>query len=382
MSQDFDPILEKTKQLFLMGAVNDALEYLQAQDSRAAKPATQRLRVKALAWLNLNVGQTEKAYELFWSSAHFEGAKAGILLLTVLSGQVITAMGNWLSYCTGRPRAPLEIPDEFWHTEAVCRPAIDILKRHHFHQESPQRAASMLYIALLYRAIGNAPEAFGFIAEAATLWPAASIVREKWLEQTVGLPAPKGHTETKSSPTVGSAGFPESTTYTTVLNKAQMILLYPEPENLRTRYSEALTQQKWLDALEILRRLLFLDPQDTESLENRWRLLWKLQETEQARDDLLYLVELYEKRNDSVACLRVAHKAVELFEDDERPLLRLCFLYASLARPEELSRHGIALLERCRRLEERGRFVSYQRWLLRQQLTLDGRTTITGLNFS
>ena len=347
---------------------------------RAAEPSQDREiqahRRRFLAWATLATGETTEAYELFWSCAHHEGARAGILLLTVLAGQVETAIKNWRRYCDKLPHPPLALPDKDWHAPAVVRPALMILETYPFQERSIEKGAAAVYRALLHQTQGNASETFRTLGQVTDYYLPAQLLRDKWMDGLLCLPLPKnsqggGSDGTRSEErkaTTLRGHRPED-----VVAKAVQILLYPDIELLQGQCEEALRGGRHQEALEALRRMLFLDPQHTASLEKRWRLYLVLEETEAAKDDLFYLMDLYEREKQILACQRVAAQTLELFPDDERALLKMCFLQARLDCPTELALYGKKLLALCRKNELHERANSYRRWLLRQSLSLDDR---------
>jgi tetratricopeptide (TPR) repeat protein len=336
----------------------------------------QQERRRFLAWATLATGDTKQAYELFWSCAQHPGARAGILLLTVLAGQVETAMDNWCRHLEKLKHPPLELPDERWHTPNVVLPALRILERYPFRPKTEHFGAAGVYRALLHQSQGDAPGTFQVLGEVTEFYLPARLLRDRWMDDLLCLPLPKASQEELSSVSAErgqgitlSQRRPEE-----IVARAVQILLYPDLETLQGHCTVALDEGRYLDALETLRRLLFLDPQHTPSLEKRWRLYLKLGEEESAKQDLFYLMDLYEREKKVRSCQRIAGQMVDLFPDDERALLKMCFLQARLGAPNHLARYGKKLLSLCQRqgLDERAN--SYRRWLLRQSLSLDDRT--------
>ena len=321
-----DSILLEAERLFLLEDYRSAVDCI-----RTAEPSEnkewQAERRRFLAWALLAQGETKIAYELFWSCAQHEGARAGILILTVLAGQVETAIGNWQRHCEKLTQPPLSLPDARWHAPSVVRPALMILESYPFKDRSAQLGAACVYQALLHQTQANTVQSHEF-----------------------SLRQPGE-----------------------VVARAAHILLYPDLETLQKQCAQALGEGRYLDALEIIRRMLFLDPQHTQGLETRWRLYLKLEDTEAAKDDLFYLMDLYEREKQIVACQKVANQAVELFPEDERALLKMCFLQARLGAPTHLAAYGRKLLLLCREQGLHERANSYRRWLLRQNLALDDR---------
>ena len=369
-----DSILLEAERLFLLGDYRSALDCV-----RSAEPADdkdwQAERRRFMAWTLLALGETKIAYELFWSCAQHEGARAGILILTVLAGQVETAIGNWQRHCEKLTQTPLSLPDARWHAPTVVRPALQILERYPFEDRSPRFGAACVYQALLHKTQGNNPESFRTLGKVTEFYTPARLLRDRWMDGLLCLPLPKssenavfdlsGHSR---PPNEFAGRQPEE-----IVARAAHILLYPDLETLQKQCTKALEDRRYLDALEILRRMLFLDPQHTQGLETRWRLYIKLEETEAAKDDLFYLMDLYEREKQIIACQKIANQAVELFPQDERALLKMCFLQARLGSPTHLAAYGRKLLGLCREQGLHERANSYRRWLLRQNLALDDR---------
>lgn len=372
----FQPELAQVLRLFQSQAYREAAQHLDALEP-ASSPEARLERTRVRGWLRLAVGETEQAYNLFWSSATHAGGRAGILVLTVLAGQVSVAMTHWQRFCQSLASPPLELPDACWYARPVALGAIAQLQRYPFPARSPSLGAAGLYCALLYRALGDAPDAFIELSKVAEFYPPADLVRDRWLEQVVCLPAPSQEGGQPAGPLTsgasvrfspGPVGGPEM-----AVQVAARLLLYPDPETLERQCRQALEAGAWNDALEILRRLLLLDPNHTPSLEKRWRLLLQLEAPEAAQADLFALVEIYEKESDVRACQQAAARMVELFPSDERVLLKMCFLQARLGAPLAVARYGRQLLRVCREQGLHDRHASYRRWLLRQNLALDDR---------
>ena len=371
-----DDVLIEAERFLLSHQYQEAVELL-----RAAQPSEnmewQSERRRLLAWALLSTGETKDAYELFWSCAHHEGARAGILLLTVLAGQVETAILNWQRHCEKLVHPPLQLPDEAWHTPAVVRPALQILGRYPFKEKSSARGASAVYQALLYQSQNDAPGTFNALGQVTDFYPPACLLRDKWMDGLLCLPLPrtehrKDEQDSPFSPSSAKIFIDKNPNDAVVT--ATNILLYPDIVSLERQCQAALDESRYLDALETLRRLLFLDPQHTPSLERRWRLLLKLDDPEAAKQDLYYLIDLYERKKQIIACQKAANTAIETFPEDERALLKMCFLQARLGAPTHLARHGRKLLDLCQRHGLSERHKSYKRWLLRQALSLDDRT--------
>lgn len=376
MNPNSDPDLHRLSYLFQGQAyheASDALDALPQPLTSQGRAEVRRLR----GWIRLALGDTEEAYELFWACADHRGARAGILVLTVLAGQVAVAMTHWQRFCQSLSAPPLELPDGQWHARPVALAAIAQLQGYPFPPRSPVRGAAALYSALLFRALGDAPSAFIELSKVADYYAPADLVRDRWLEEMVCLPAPatsQGESQLRASssyscPAVGPAGGPE-----VAVQSAARLLLYPDTEILARQCKKALADSRWQDALEMLRRLLLLDPNHTASLEKRWRLHLQLGAPEAAKADLFALVDIYEQESDILACQQAAARMVELFADDERALLKMCFLQARLAAPLALARYGRMLLKVCREQELLDRYATYRLWLLRQNLSLDDRS--------
>lgn len=353
--------------------VAEALDALPTPSSANERAEVRRVR----AWVKLAQGDTETAYDLFWSCADNPGGRAGILVLTVLAGQVAVAISHWQRYCQTLDGPPRELPDAVWHARPVALAAIAQLHRYPFAARSATQGAAALYTALLYRALGDAPSAFVELSKVADFYAPADLVRDTWLEEVVCLPAPASARAPSQgvpppfSPIESPAplGTPEL-----AVQCAARLLLYPDPEILERQWREALENGQWLHALEILRRQLLLDPCHTESLERRWRLHLQLGAPEAAKADLFALVEIYEKKAEVRSCQQAALSMVEHFPDDERALLKMCFLQARLASPLALARYGRHLLRICREQGLHDRYATYRLWLLRQELSLDDRS--------
>src|SRR5690606_15624177 len=131
-----DKILQEAERLFLQEDYLSAIECVRSAPPTENKEH-QAERRRFLAWALLAEGETKIAYELFWSCAQHEGARAGILLLTVLAGQVETAIGNWQRHCEKLTHPPLSLPDARWHSPRVTIPALRILERYPFDPFSP-----------------------------------------------------------------------------------------------------------------------------------------------------------------------------------------------------------------------------------------------------
>lgn len=369
-----DDVLLEAERLFHLRDYQSAVACIRSADPSQDKE-WQSERRRFLAWALLATGETRIAYELFWSCAHHEGARAGILLLTVLAGQVETAIGNWQRHCEKLSQPPQELPDAAWHAPTVVKPALLILQRYPFEERSPRMGAARVYQALLHQTQGETPESFRELGRVTDFYTPAHLLRDRWMDGLLCLPLPKdgrksGEAESRkpASDSEFASKHPRE-----VVARAAHILLYPDLANLQKQCAEALQSSRYLDALEILRRILFLDPQHTQGLETRWRLYLKLEDTEAAKDDLFYLMDLYEREKQIIACQNVANQAVELFPQDERALLKMCFLQARLGAPNRLAAYGRKLLELCRAQGFHERANSYRRWLLRQNLTLDDR---------
>lgn len=381
MSGYSDWLLDQAAFLFRRGAFQEAADLLEASDSSpSAEAKLEHRRVEG--WVRLACGDTERAYNLFWSCAHSEGARAGILLLTVLAGQVSTAVEHWQRHLKAKGEPVVALPDSDWHAPLVVKAAVQLLQQYPFKPRSAALGAATLYQALLQRALGEPPEAFFSLSKVVDFYPAARLLRDQWLDETVCLPAPREANSQPATPQTNlttPAADASPRTAKQVLDRAARLLLYPDQPTLERQCRQALDANKWLDALEILRRLLFLDPEHTSSLERRWRVHLRLEAHSEAKADLFALVEIYEKRSDVAACQRAAEKVLELFPDDERALLRMCFLQARLDSPLSLAQYGRRLLELCARLGLVDRKESYRNWLLRQNLSLDDQMEIRSM---
>ena len=366
-----EPELAPLEMYFRQGSYEEGLHFLDGLP-RTDDPSKQSERRRARGWLALALGQTEQAYRLFWSCAHQPGGRAGLLILTILAGQVEAGVGNWQKYFKSQSEPLLTLPDSGWHARPVVLATVGLLERYPFTKKPALRAAASLYRALLYRAVNQPADAFLALACAAEFSPAAALVRDRWLDEIACLPPPS---ETSSGPAADSLSSSKSTLgrVEDALDTAYRLLLYPDLEKLRAQANSALDRADWSGALEMLRRCLLLEPEDTQSLERRWRLLLKLQEPDAALGDLSALVEIYERRKEITACRRSAERMVETFPDSERALLQMCFLQARLGAPLDLARYGRRLLELCRTQQQPDRLASYRRWLLRQGLTPDDR---------
>ena len=329
-------------------------------------------RRRAKGWLSLALGKTEQAYHLFWLCADHPGGRAGLLILTVLAGQVEAAIANWNRYCA-RTTKPLErLPDATWHARPVAQAALKILENYPFQEFLSVRAASDLYRALLYRALGLHSSAFLAISASAEHLPLAALTRDRWLEQVACLPAPETGRSPEADRYLSPRVEPPGSAVEAV-NSASRILLYYDIQRLESDAESALNRGHWVEALELLRRCLFLQPDHTPSLERRWRLHIKLQQPEAAQSDLFALVDLYESTGQIAACLRAATDMVETFPNNERALLKMCFLQSRLRAPIALAHFGRRLLALCQQQALHERHTSYRLWLLRQELTLDDR---------
>lgn len=370
-----DRALNEAEYLFRRHDYRSAVLYLKAAEPTKDREVQDRRR-RFLAWALLSMGETKEAYELFWSCAHHEGARAGILLLTVLAGQVETAIRNWRRHCDKLAHPPLALPDAQWHSRAVVRPALSILENYPFQNGTPEQGSAAIYRALLHQTQNDPSSAFRTLGGVTDFYLPAQFLRDKWMDDLLCLPLPKKSTdktdiytrETSPTGTLANRNAEE------VVAKAIQILLYPDLDILQQQCEEALREARYTDALETLRRILFLDPEHTAALEKRWRLYLLLEEHEAAKADLFYLMDLYEREKKILACQRIASQTIEAFPEDERALLKMCFLQARLECPTELAFYGRKLLALCRRhgLHERGN--SYRRWLLRQTLSLDDRS--------
>ncbi len=371
-----DKVLVEAESYLLRGDYHFAANVI-----REAAPTENREqqfeRRRFQAWATLALGETREAYELFWSCALHPGARAGILLLTVLAGQVETAVENWSRHCERLKAPPAELPDARWHTASVVQPALRILREYPFLPNSRDLGAASVYQALLHQTQGDPPSAFQILGQVSHYFTPARLLRDQWMDGLLCLPLPKsGERESPTQPAPGTSGQARTLAETSpgeVVARAAHILLYPDIEVLETQCKRALASRRHQDALEALRRILFLDPQHTPSLEKRWRLFLLLQDPEQAKQDMYYLMDIYEKQKKIVACKAVAQEAVALFPHDERALLKMCFLQARLGASTELARYGRKLLALCHTLGLTDRAGSYRRWLLRQKLSLDDR---------
>ncbi len=334
-------------------------------------------RRKLLGWLQLAMGHTEEAYRLFWSAPTDQGARFGILALTVLAGQVSTAIAGWRQYCRDLKRPPLELPDGQWHSREVALAIVACLEGYPFSHPA-ERGAAVLYCALLYRSLDDRSNAFLQLSKVAESYPLAELVREAWLEETGCFPAPPDRSGAARRLPLDPSPPPQpSGTSAGAVQAAARLLLYADPERLERQAQEALEAERWSDALEFLRRRLLLDPRHVPSLEKRWRLHLLLDSPDGAQNDLSHLIEIHESAGEAFEAVRAATHLVEQFGDQERVLLRMCFLQARLAHPLELARYGRRLLALCREQGLPDRFATYQRWLLRQKLSLDDRTDLT-----
>jgi tetratricopeptide (TPR) repeat protein len=372
--ETMDNVLFEAERLFLLEDYRSAIACI-----RSAPPTEdkewQAERRRFMAWALLAQGETKIAYELFWSCAQHEGARAGILILTVLAGQVETAVGNWQRHCEKLTQPPLTLPDARWHAPSVVRPALMILERYPFEERSPRYGAACVYQALLHHTQNDNPESFRALGKVTDFYAPARLLRDRWMDDLLCLPLPKnaGNPFDDAARLINSENDFALRNPGEVVARAAHILLYPDLETLQKQCARALEDGRYLDALEVLRRMLFLDPQHTQGLETRWRLHLKLEDTEAAKDDLFYLMDLYEKEKQIIACQKVANQAIELFPEDERALLKMCFLQARLGNPNHLAQYGRKLLRLCREQGLHERANSYRRWLLRQNLTLDDR---------
>lgn len=375
------PDLSYIEHLFGCHCYSEAAQALEAVPAPLGLEERARLR-RVRGWLKLALGETEAAYDLFWSCADHPGGRAGILVLTVLAGQVSAAISHWQRHCQTLDAPPLELPDACWHARPVALAAIAQLHRYPFAAGSSARGAAGLYTALLYRALGDAPNAFIELSKVAAFTPMADLVRDRWLEEVVCLPAPASASTPTEIPARAASATAETAppgTAELAVQSAARLLLYPDPQILERQCQEALAREQWLHALEILRRLLLLDPNHTSSLEKRWRLQLRLGAPEAARSDLFALVEIYERNAEVRACQQAAQHMVELFPDDERALLKMCFLQARLASPLALAHYGRQLLRICSEQGLHDRYASYRLWLLRQDLSLDDRSHFSAM---
>lgn len=374
-SEHPDPELQGLSLLFRNQAYAQASQALDAMPTPLTAEGKAELR-RLRGWIKLALGQTEQAYELFWSCAEHPGGRAGILVLTVLAGQVSVAMKHWQRILQDRSAPPLQLPDAAWHARPVVLGAISQLARYPFPERSQVRGAAALYSALLFRASDDAPSAFNELSKVADYYAPADLVRDRWLEEMVCLPAPAGQQpdprpatpEQATRSTPPALASPEA-----AVQMAARLLLYPDPDVLERQSKEALAHSQWQDALEILDRLLLLAPDHTAGLEIRWRLYLQLGWPEAAKSDLFALVDIYERKGSIVACQEAARKMVQQFPADERALLKMCFLQARLDAPLTLAHYGRQLLALCQRQLLLDRYATYRLWLLRQNLSLDDR---------
>ncbi len=357
-------------QYFLQGAYEEGLVNLDDLPE-TDDFAQQSERRRARAWLVLALGRTEQAYQLFWSCAHHPGGRAGLLILTILAGQVEAGIGSWQRYCDSLREPLLSLPDGSWHAKPVILAAVGMLERYPFPDGSRAGASASIYRALLYRAANQPSDAFMALASAAEVSPLAGLIRDRWLDEVSCLPAPASTANEFSGippSSHGSLGRKED-----AVGVAARLLLYPDLGKLQTQTQQFLDLGDWPQAMEMLRRCLVLDPEDTITLERRWRLFLKLREPEAALEDLFALVDIYERRGDIVSCQHAALEMVEVFPSSERALLKMCFLQARLGAPLALAHYGRELLKLCRRQKLLDRLTSYRLWLLRQRLTPDDR---------
>lgn len=389
----------RAQALFLRGAysqASDLLDSLPEPLSQLSKVELWRVR----GWAKLALGETEQAYDLFqrayWlqpyphlsglspdphgaPSGKHPGIHFGIMLLKVLAGQVKQAMLDWQRYCRSGAFPFLELADAEWHAEPVVKAAVVRIQNYPF-QPSEQiiKGAAGVYCALLYRAINKVPEAFMTLSGVAVYYAPADVVRDRWLAEMVCLPPPQQPKPTPSEQARAAAqGSPQKTPTLSaeqaVGGALKILLHHPSPGRLEQQYRQALSAGRWQEALDHLSRRLLYEPNHTGSLEQRWRLYWKLDQREAAQSDLFALVDIYEKSSLPIACQRAAKEMVTRFPHDERALLKMCFLQARLDSPLELARYGRRLLEYCRRERLTDRIDSYRNWLLRQRLTPDDR---------
>ncbi len=397
MNQE-DPLLEKISRLFQQQDFHQASGLLAQRASN--KDPFQESEIRRIeGWVELARGETERAYQLFWSCSGRDGARAGIMLLTILAGQIKTAIDHWCRYLSGLTTPPIRLPDSFWHANPATKAALNLLSNYSFPERSPLLGASLFYQALLHRTLDENSKAFLALAKAVDFFPMASLLRDTWLEEFACLPAPpESRADSHELATEASEGHraedllepnePRShhpgrvetlINREQVLSRAQEILFYPSPRTLENWVDQALEEQRWWDALEYLRRLLFLEPESTSGLERRWRLLWKLERVEEARADLYHLIDLYQNQGQSTDSLAAAKVAVEMFPRQEQALLKLCFLLARLEDSLTLAEYGVRLLDLCQSEGQLDRRESYQRWLLRQNLSLDDRYRIQNM---
>lgn len=359
-------------QYFHQGAYEEGLIDLDGLPE-TADFAQQTERRRARAWLVLALGRTEQAYQLFWSCAHHPGGRAGLLILTILAGQVEAGIGRWQRYCDSLREPPLSLPDGSWHAKPVILATVGLLERYPFPAGSRAGAAASIYRALLYRAANQPSDAFMALASAAEVSPLAALLRDRWLDEIACLPAPSSASTADEFPRSNPSSPSSLGRKEDAVGVAARLLLYPELGKLQAQAQQALDLGDWPRAMEMLRRCLVLEPEDTITLERRWRLFLKLREPEAALGDLYALVDIYERRGDIGSCQRAALEMVEVFPSSERALLKMCFLQARLGAPLALAHHGRKLLELCRREKWLDRLTSYRLWLLRQRLTPDDR---------
>lgn len=379
-----DPELTKLRFLFHNQAFAEALRSLELMPPAATSAGREEME-RLKGWAHLAMGETEEAYRLFCRCSDHAGGQAGILILTVLAGQMAAAMQRWQHLIVCAP--PLVLPDADWHARPVVMAAIAQIQRYPFPERSLQRGAAGLYAALLFRALGEAPSAFIELSKVVDFYPPADLVRDRWLEQVVCLPPPSNPDASSEPEAAGSAqmagpaelpriglGDKES-----AVMIASRLLLYPDPDILERQYKQALEHAQWQDALEMLDRLLLFSPNHTGGLETRWRLYLQLGWPEAAKSDLFALVDIYERENNILACQQAAKRMVEQFPTDERALLKMCFLQSRLGAPLCLAHYGKLLLRLCREQELFDRFATYRLWLLRQELSLDDRSHFESL---
>lgn len=369
-----EEVLQRLRLCMREGAFREFRELLEALPPGASAEENAERR-KLRGWLELALGRTEEAYRLFWSAPTDEGARFGILALTVLAGQVSTATAGWRQYCLKLGRPPLQLPDGDWHSRDVALGIISVLQNYPYPSGGAERGAAGLYLALLYRTIDDNSNAFLELSKVVDFYPLAELVREEWLEGTGCFPAPVGAEPVRARVPLPPPSQPPGSSESAV-QAAARLLLYASPERLERQAHEALGEGRWSDALEFLRRLLTLDPEHTTGLEKRWRLHLRMGARENAQADLSDLVEIYEGRGRVLEAVEAAGNLVEQFGDQERVLLRMCFLQSRLANPVKLGQHGRLLLRLCQEQRLGDRFATYQRWLLRQQLSLDDRVEI------
>lgn len=370
-----DKILLKAEKAFFRGEYDRAVQIVRCAPITEHRP-WQNERRRFLAWAMLACGETKTAYELFWSCAHDEGARAGILLLTALAGQVETAVLNWQRHLEKLKNPPLALPDEKWHSPAVTLPTIQILERYPFHRPSAEMGAASIYLALLYQTQHDPSGAFRTLGAVTDYYAPARLLRDQWMDGLLCLPLPKRCLSAESSESatcVPTSSLLSGRSHLEAVEKATQILLYPDVPSLQKMALRAVQENRLLDAQEALRRLLFLDPQHTQALEIRWRLYLRIGDRKGAKADLFYLMDLYEKEKQIVSCQKVAVQMLDIFPEDERALLKMCFLQARLGVPTQLARYGRLLLDVCVRKGLLERANSYRKWLLRQKLSLDDR---------